>query len=233
MHIDIQLYHYVYRITNIIDNKHYYGVRTSNVEPKLDLCFKYFSSSSNREFMIEQQEHEERFKYKVIRTFSSREEAVSFEIKLHNKFNVGVDENFYNKAIQTSTGFDMTGITGEKHHKFGTKHSAETISKMRNNGIKNRKAYTNIDGIVKYFTDTPGEDWILGNINSKLQSKDYVKNTVWVTLDGVSKRVKVDELSISKSRGRVFNNKGFAKINSSNRVFDISLWQFLITDDVK
>ena len=31
------------------------------------------------------------------------------EIKLHNKFNFGVNEKFYNKAIQSSTGFDVSG----------------------------------------------------------------------------------------------------------------------------
>ena len=34
---------------------------------------------------------------------------MKLEIKLHNKFNVGVNESFYNKVKQTSTGFDTTG----------------------------------------------------------------------------------------------------------------------------
>ena len=32
------IHNYVYRITNIVDNKHYYGVRTSkNISPKEDI----------------------------------------------------------------------------------------------------------------------------------------------------------------------------------------------------
>lgn len=50
----LKKYHYVYRITNTQTKMHYYGCRSSNVEPKLDLGVKYFSSSTDREFMLEQ-----------------------------------------------------------------------------------------------------------------------------------------------------------------------------------
>ena len=36
-------FHYVYRITNIVENKHYYGSRTSKINPYDDLGKKYFS----------------------------------------------------------------------------------------------------------------------------------------------------------------------------------------------
>lgn len=102
-------YHYTYRITNIKENKHYYGVRSSKDDPKLDLGIKYFSSSSNKEFIKEQKENKDIFKYKIIKIFETREEAVELEMFLHNKYDVGVNENFYNKVKQTSTGFDTTG----------------------------------------------------------------------------------------------------------------------------
>ena len=68
-------YHYVYRITNTQTNKHYYGVRSSKVEPKLDLGIKYFSSSTDKEFIKEQKENKTIFKYKIIKQFNSRKEA--------------------------------------------------------------------------------------------------------------------------------------------------------------
>lgn len=102
-------YNYVYRITNKKENKHYYGVRSSKVEPKLDLGIKYFSSSSNKEFIKEQKENKDTFKYKIIKIFETREEAVELEIKLHFKFDVGTNEAFYNKSKQTNKGFDTTG----------------------------------------------------------------------------------------------------------------------------
>ncbi len=40
-------FHYVYRITNTQLNKHYYGCRSSNVEPAKDLGKTYFSSSTD------------------------------------------------------------------------------------------------------------------------------------------------------------------------------------------
>ena len=102
-------YHYVYRITNTKENKYYYGVRSSKIEPKLDLGIKYFSSSTDKEFMKEQKENKDIFKYKVVKQFESKIEAINLEIKLHNIFNVGINESFYNKSKQSSKGFDTTG----------------------------------------------------------------------------------------------------------------------------
>ena len=120
-------YNYVYRITNKENNRHYYGVRSSKIEPKLDLGIKYFSSSRDKEFMNEQKLNKDKFKYKVIKIFETREEAVNLEIKLHNKFDVGRNLSFYNDSKQTSTKFDRSG----------TKDSPETIEKKRNKTVTN------------------------------------------------------------------------------------------------
>jgi hypothetical protein len=102
----------VYRITNTKLNKHYYGVRTSNIEPPKDLGIIYFSSSTDKEFMIDQNNNPRDYKYIIVSELDSREEAIKLEIRLHAKFNVGVNESFYNKARQTSTGFvgNRTGV---------------------------------------------------------------------------------------------------------------------------
>jgi hypothetical protein len=102
-------YNYVYRITNKILNKYYYGVRSSDIEPKLDLGVKYFSSSSNKEFRKDQKNHPENYKYKIVRICSTRDEADALEIKLQEKFNVGINESFYNKSTRTSMGFSTAG----------------------------------------------------------------------------------------------------------------------------
>lgn len=103
-------YHYVYRITNTKLNKHYYGVRTSKIEPHKDLGFNYFSSSSDHEFREDQKNNPQNYKYTIVSEFNSREEAMWLEIKLHTKFNVGINESFYNKCKATTTGFDKTGV---------------------------------------------------------------------------------------------------------------------------
>ena len=104
-------YHYTYRITNKLLNKHYYGVRTStNKPPKEDIGIYYFSSSRDLGFIKDQKDNTQNYKYKVIMINNTRMAAENMETKLHNKFDVGINENFYNQAKQTSTGFDRTGI---------------------------------------------------------------------------------------------------------------------------
>jgi hypothetical protein len=102
--------HYVYRISNIVLNRHYYGARSTKYSPKEDLGIRYFSSSHDKEFLKDQKVNPQNYKYKIIKSFSSREDAILLEIKLHNRFDVGVNPNFYNRSKQTSTGWDTTGI---------------------------------------------------------------------------------------------------------------------------
>lgn len=103
-------YHYLYRITNLVEQKHYYGIRTSkDILPHQDLGVKYFSSSTDKEFISDQKEHPENYRYKVILIIDTRKRVAELEIKLHNKFNVGDNPKFYNRIIQTSFGLDPTG----------------------------------------------------------------------------------------------------------------------------
>jgi len=57
--------------------------------------------------------------YKVVSTYSSRKEALQKEFKLHNLFEVDVNELFYNKSKQTSNSFthDRTGEKLPDEHK--------------------------------------------------------------------------------------------------------------------
>jgi len=100
--------YYVYRITDIVNKKYYYGSRGAE-NPLLDIDKKYFSSSRDKLFISDQKENPKNYKYKIIRIFNTREEAIRLEIKLHNKFNVGINESFYNKVKQSSSKFDTTG----------------------------------------------------------------------------------------------------------------------------
>lgn len=145
-------YHYVYIITNLKNSMKYIGCRTSSILPELDLGHAYFSSSSNAEFIKEQIENPNRFSYEILSIFKSRKEAISMEIKLHEKFNVGKNNMFYNKSKQTSERFDFD-ITGNKEiakkisdsmkgrpaHNKGLKQSEETKNK-RSESLKGRKS---------------------------------------------------------------------------------------------
>ena len=150
-------FHYVYRITNTVVNKHYYGVRSSKIDPKLDLGFKYFSSSTDKEFIKEQQENRHIFKYKIVKQFDSRKEANQFEIDLHWKFDVARNETFYNRAKATLVSFCVEGIvaspeTREKISKarLGKPVSDETKAKLS----KSKKGKPSSRRGKKYYTRT-------------------------------------------------------------------------------
>lgn len=105
-------YHYVYRITNLVENKHYYGSRSSKLHPFIDLGTKYFgtpSSEKNRWIKKDQKDNPSHYKYKILRCFETRQEATGLEVFIHKKFDVKLHKKFYNESNQTSTGFDTTG----------------------------------------------------------------------------------------------------------------------------
>lgn len=181
-------YHYVYRITNKELNKHYYGVRSSKVEPKLDLGIKYFSSSNDKDFMNEQKVNNSIFRYKVIKIFETREEAITLEIKLHSKFDVGRNESFYNRSKQTSKKFDTSGkgnyidkngiiisISKKEAKELGLK-GCTTGYKAWNKGLKMPEEY-NI--MMKYIFKTNRRSYIgKGNPNYGKTTSDETKEKI-------------------------------------------------------
>lgn len=132
-------YHYVYRITNHVIKKHYYGVRSSMVHPSDDLGKVYFSSSVDLDFIQDQKNNPQNYTYKIVSVFENREEAALLEIKLHDKFNVASNDSFYNRSKSTSTGFSVKNTTQTKEHILkrsatmkGKKQSKEHVEKRRN-----------------------------------------------------------------------------------------------------
>ena len=116
------MYHYVYRISNLINNKHYYGKRSSKLLPELDLGTKYFSSSKKLKYDIKII-GKENFKFKIIKVFNTSKDALKFESYIHTKLNVKDNINFYNEANQLIDSFDTTGKayyfnTLENKHEF-------------------------------------------------------------------------------------------------------------------
>lgn len=102
-------FHYTYRITNKVTSKHYYGMRSCKIEPQNDIGVIYFSSSYDKEFMKDQKENPQNYKYKVIKVHDTREKATEQEIKLHEKLDVARNESFYNRSKQTKVGFNVMG----------------------------------------------------------------------------------------------------------------------------
>jgi len=129
-------YHYVYRITNIKESKHYYGVRSTYLNPIEDLGIKYFSSSKDLYFIEDQKLNPKNYKYKIVSIFDSRKDAIEMEIKLHNKFNVGNNPSFYNKAKQSSIGYDTHGVSLSNEHKIKFSMIRKGVPKSKNHKLK-------------------------------------------------------------------------------------------------
>lgn len=102
-------YNYVYRITNIKENKHYIGVRSCNIEPYEDIGKIYQSTSKNEAFKQDQKDNPQDYLYQILEFFDTRLEANEYEVHLHKIYNVGCNPNFYNRSNQTSKFFDNTG----------------------------------------------------------------------------------------------------------------------------
>jgi len=155
------MYHYTYRITNKKLNKHYYGTRSSKIKPEKDIGIYYFSSSKDKWFIQDQKDNHQDYRYKVIKIFNTRKEALELEIKLHNKFNVGLNESFFNKSKQTSTGFDTAGTTYKRSQRIKDKISKSNKGKKRTEETKRK-----LSVIRKNISDETREKFRKANIGS-------------------------------------------------------------------
>ncbi len=102
-------YHYVYQIINKQTKRFYIGVRSSILSPKKDLGIKYFSSSRDKDFIATQRMSPVSFWYHIKRVFSSRKAAINYEGFLQTKLDVVNNKQSYNRSIQKTDKFDITG----------------------------------------------------------------------------------------------------------------------------
>jgi len=101
--------HYVYMLKHKYINMYYIGVRSCLCDIKHD---KYKGSSSAMT-----KDDKDSCNKIILKKFGTRVEAVTYEIHLHNLFDVGCNPQFWNKSKQTSSGFDTTGIRISEEHK--------------------------------------------------------------------------------------------------------------------
>ena len=210
-------YHYTYRITNIVEKKYYYGVHSCNCLPKEDIGVKYFSSSKNKAFKDDIKENPQNYKYKVVKIFSTRKEALEHEIFLHAKFNVGVNKKFYNGSKQTSTKFDTTGITYSDERKkhlswlfspennpfYGKKHTEEMKQNMSSD-------FKSMKGICEHC-GKEGQYHLIQqwhNNNCVLHPDEEIRNKNIEYMKGVSDRKKGENSPMFGKHGKD-NKKSF------------------------
>lgn len=124
-------YHYTYRITNTNERMYYYGVRSCSSLPKKDIGIKYFSCSTDLNFIQDQKDNPQYYKYKIIKIFDTRIEAEMHEILLHKKFNVMFNGKFYNKWNSNSS-WSTAGLTGVTEISSGNRLMI-TVEEYKNN----------------------------------------------------------------------------------------------------
>jgi hypothetical protein len=114
------MYHYTYRLTlnnNTDSRKYYIGARSCTEYPTKD---SYFGSCKTLLAWIKEHGTEGIVK-EILAIYGKRQDAIEHEINLHNYFDVAKNVEFWNKAKQTSVGFDTAG----------TKQTAEHIAKVK------------------------------------------------------------------------------------------------------
>lgn len=101
------MYHYTYEII-YTNGKRYIGVRSSKIEPMLDV--KYVGSSLLTD-------NKKIYQKLILSTFGTREEAIKHEMYLQTYNNVVANPIYYNASIQNGTKFSMLGATFSDEHK--------------------------------------------------------------------------------------------------------------------
>lgn len=115
-------YSYVYRITNLIENKHYIGSRYCIMNNRysmdaLEDLLSYQTSSTDGIFKNDLRlniTNTNKYKCKIVKQFKTASEALIFENKFHNKVNILSHNNkFYNRSIAVVFNKDELKYRGE------------------------------------------------------------------------------------------------------------------------
>lgn len=215
-----QKFHYVYQITEISTNKKYIGSRTSKIDPILDLGLKYFSSSSNKNFIKSQKENPTNFKYKILSAHNTREEAIDEEIRLHNLYDVGRNLEFYNESKQSSSKFDTTGkvsVKDKNNNSFlvncdDDRFTSGELEHVSKNLVvvkdKNNNIFTVHKNDQRYIS---GE--LVSNMKGLFHAKDI--NGKIYTISKDDQRFKSGEL-VGLSKGKKMSNEAKIKISQNS-----------------
>lgn len=97
--------HYVYILKSREDGRLYIGCRTTpKGDPKTDTTYKSSCKTVSKAYR-------NNCIKRILKTFPTREEALVYEVYLHDRFNVDTNPRFFNKAKQTSSKFVLQGVT--------------------------------------------------------------------------------------------------------------------------
>lgn len=207
--------HYVYLLINPNNDMKYIGKRSCECLPEEDVS--YMSSS----IYVPKEECDKL----ILKEFDTAKEAVEYEVRLHKKFNVATNPEFYNRANQTSNKFDTTGmtfnLTDEQKEKIskgntGKKRSAETVKQMTEHLAKYRTQENRLkaaetlkqNGSNKGIKNSQFKPWFISYHNVTHLFYDISKNEKALQ-NGFTKKYYTDTAKKCKQTGLpVTNRKG-------------------------
>jgi hypothetical protein len=175
---------YVYRINNKETGKSYIGIRSSET---FDIGIKYFTSSKDKEFRTDFKTNPEKYEVVELANFKERWEAIEMEVDLHNWLDVAANPDFYNKAKQTSIGFDRSGVKLEgedlKKQRIICKKRYQNPEERKKASERNKKRYQNPEERIKqskimidYYKDPKKRKEISNKVKKKFkENPDIIK----------------------------------------------------------
>lgn len=195
------MYHYTYLIKSKTNKMKYIGVRSCTCKPEDD---EYWSSSKHLPKDVKSTH-----KKRILKIHPSRKEAVEHEILLHHKYDVGKNSEFYNKAKQTTTSYDTSGVPNphskETRRKLseantGKKRTPEMIERMRQRMLgtkqspetcKKKGKAIRANGSNKGVKNSQFKPWYISTETVTYLFKDISKNEQSI-LDGHYKKYYAD-----------------------------------------
>lgn len=170
---------YVYRVTSLVDHKHYYGNRKSRYEDLL-LDFKKYGTSSKRKAHI--LANPDSYKVKILKTFNNRALCNLYESFLHTLFNVRKNDKFFNMWNAPINTFNTAGFILIKDDKStkGKLIPVEDYDQGRHERFCDRTGYTvvkdNDGNTFSIPTDDRRYNKTLFNVNKDTITVTYKDN---------------------------------------------------------
>lgn len=191
--MSIHKYHYFYKITNLINNKFYYGIHSTN-----NLDDGYMGSGKALKQSIKKYGIKN-FKKDIVRFFNSLEELSDFERTVVNEELVN-DPNCYNlvKGGYFLSDEDILKLKNSiKGLQIGSKNSAYGTCWIIKNDISIKIPKSELQ---KYIDD----GWEQGRkIIDKTKMLKANQNRAWIWKDGISKQIYKEDLQEYLNNGWV------------------------------
>lgn len=192
-------YHYLYKTTNLINNKYYYGMHST-----CNLHDGYLGSGTRLLRAIKKHD-KENFKIEILEFFNSREELINGEIKLITELIINEDlcmnlkpggQGGFNN-VDHQLKCSKAGNIGYKLKFDNDPIFANKISITRSNAMKTLHKANKLKHNT--FEGKTHKEETKNKMSEKAKLRTGDKNssfgTCWITKEGINKKIKKEELN--------------------------------------